>query len=96
MLLNGIASITEYPVVASVVWNLSGASGRRLAEGTGDWEFYGPHWGVGYYKVGRIPEEEVGELEGIPFAFDSAVFARLEGATLDYSEGQFVVIEHVA
>ena len=53
----------------------------------------GPHWGIGFYSPEQVPAESVVEIAGIPFVFPANDAIRLNGATLDVMNGEFVVSE---
>ena len=50
-----------------------------------------PHWLVTYYNIDTRPSGRVTKLDGIPFVFVQRDSSRLNGATLDYRNGRFVV-----
>jgi hypothetical protein len=96
-LLAHMASITEFRPVASVVWIIAGSSGRLDLGGSEHFEFFGPHWSVGFSDAERFPEGTVSEIDGIPFMLDGGRHSlRLIGAVLDYSNGEYVVHESPA
>jgi hypothetical protein len=96
-LLVHMASITEFRPVASVVWIIAGSSGRLDPGGSEHFEFFGPHWSVGFSNAERFPEGTVSEIDGIPFVLDGGRHSsRLIGAVLDYSNGEYVVHESPA
>jgi hypothetical protein len=66
-LLAHMASITEFRPVASVVWIIAGSSGRLDPCGSEHFEFFDPHWSVGFSNAERFPEGTVSEIDGIPF-----------------------------
>jgi hypothetical protein len=93
MLRRIIASISEYQPVVVLSWVLGSSQGRLLPNGEEDIQVRGPHWGIGLHPRAELPSEEVVELAGLPFTF-GAYGAKLEwlnGATLDYANGQFDV-----
>ena len=79
-----MAAITEFKAVASLSWASSVTVGN---------EPRGPQWVVGYYNIASRPWGRVTKIDGIPFVFvqRDAVVATLNGATLDFSGGRFVV-----
>ena len=83
-----MGSIAEAHPIAYVGWVLDQVSG------TGDDAVHlGPGWGVGFYSSSQVPLEAVSHIDGIPFIFEADATHRLNGATLDFVEGQFVVNE---
>jgi hypothetical protein len=79
-----MAAITEFKPVASLSWASSVTVGN---------EQRGPQWIVGYYNIASRPWGRVTSIDGIPFVFvqRDAVVATLNGATLDFRDGRFVV-----
>ena len=67
---------------------------RLLPNGDEEFVNIGAHWGVGFYSPDKVPAHEVVEIDGIPFVFGQGPTSeRLNGATLDYADGKFVVTE---
>ncbi|HSN19685.1 MAG TPA: hypothetical protein VLS49_03360 [Usitatibacter sp.] len=53
-----------------------------------------PGWHVAVYDGAGLPESQKCELEGLPFCFVQGDTARrLDGATLDWANGSFLVRE---
>jgi hypothetical protein len=78
--------------VATVVWSTAGAIERPLSDGTVSVKSVGPGWDVGFYEIERIPKDQVVQIEGIRFYFDQgSISERLNGATLDFENGGFIV-----
>jgi hypothetical protein len=50
-----------------------------------------PRWMVAYYDLDTRPSGRVTQIAGIPFVFLQTASSRLNGATLDYQRGHFVV-----
>jgi hypothetical protein len=96
-LLAHMASIIEYRPVACVVWIIAGSSGSLAPGGSEHFEFFGPHWSVGFSNAERFPEGTVSEIDGIPFVLDGGRHSsRLVGAVHDYSNGEFDIHESSA
>ena len=86
--------ITDFDAVASVLWVTSASAMRLTKNGDEEFENIGPHWGVGFSARGRFPASEIVEIDGIPFVFgQGATSMRLNGATLHFVDGRFVVAE---
>ena len=67
---------------------------RLLPNGEEEFENIGPHWGVGFYSPQQVPSEYIVHIHDIPFAFaQGAISMRLNGAVLDFRDGNFVVTE---
>jgi hypothetical protein len=79
-----MAAITDFKPVASLLWASSVAVGNELR---------GPQWTVGVYNIATRPWGRITSIDGVPFVFvqRDAVVANLNGATLDYCDGRFVV-----
>ena len=54
-----------------------------------------PRWIVAYYDLDTRPSGRVTKIGGVPFVFVQSDSSRLNGATLDYQHGRFVVEEAV-
>ena len=94
-LVSWMASITDFQPVVCVLWMIAGSRGQLLPDGTEEFEFLGPHWTVGFHNAAKLPADEICDIDGIAFVFDYGKrFPRLNGATLDYLDGSFVVIEY--
>ena len=51
-------------------------------------------WGVGFYDIGNRPYGRVIKIDGVRFVFtQERAYTHLNGATLDYRDGRFVVSE---
>ncbi len=48
-------------------------------------------WSVGYHLRTQVPADKIVRLDGVEFYIDDFWHDRLEGKTLDYVEGHFVV-----
>ena len=79
------------PVVC-VLWSTAGSSFSVTPDGDEVFRNLGAHWMIGFHERAKICQEDVAEIEGVPFAFDREA-ARLDGGTLDYVQGRFVVTE---
>jgi hypothetical protein len=80
-----MSAITDYEPVATLLWASTGTGNRPMRE---------PHWGVGFYDIATRPSGRVATIDGIPFVFvQDLAFKRLNGATLDFRSGRFVVAE---
>jgi hypothetical protein len=88
-----IQSIKEFQAVAAIMWTRGLVHQWRKPDGTTGVETSDPKWHVGYFSVSKLPREEIYYLEGIPFIFEECDIARLNGSTLDFSNGVFHVIE---
>ena len=78
-LLANLRSVTEFEPVAALLW----ASEPSAV----------PAWHVAIYDRGTRRWGRVFTLQGIPFVFvQNRAFTHLEQATLDYSNGKFVVL----
>jgi len=83
-LLASISRITDFEAVASVLWGSTVVNGVARE----------PHWGVGFYDKGTRPSGRVTAIQRVPFVFtQDRAYTNLNGATLDYREGRFVVDE---
>ena len=92
-----MSNITEFQPVAAVLWATAGSSGRLLPDGTEQFEFLGPRWMIRYYDMAKLPSGEGVEIDGVPFVFgQDRTSMRLNGAILDYTNGQFIVAEGAA
>lgn len=81
-LLLSISRTTDFEAVASVLW------GSAVVDGVAR----EPRWGVGFYDKGTRPSGRVMAIQGVPFVFtQERAYTNLNGATLDYREGRFVV-----
>jgi hypothetical protein len=53
-----------------------------------------PRWGVAFYDIGKRPYGRVITINSVPFVFtQQRAYTHLNGATLDYRDGRFVVSE---
>jgi hypothetical protein len=50
-----------------------------------------PRWVVAYYDLDTRPSGRVKKIGGVPFVFVQTESSKLNGATLDYRDGRFVV-----
>jgi hypothetical protein len=83
-LLVSLTNITEFEPIATVLWSSTVISGVASA----------PRWGVAYYEKGTRPYGMVTSIQGVPFVFtQKRAYTHLNGATLDYRDGRFVVDE---
>jgi hypothetical protein len=81
-LLLHLSRITEFQPVASLLWSANVVGGVAQEA----------RWGVGFYNIGTRPYGRVTRVQGVPFVFTGARdYTRLNGATLDYRDGRFVV-----
>ena len=80
------------PVVC-VLWSSSGSMFSLRPDGTEDFRDLGAGWGVGFHDRSKLPEDEIVEIDGLPFVFVEAQVPRLNGATLDFREGHFLVTD---
>ena len=89
-----MASITEFRPVVTVAWANAASRTRLLPDGREEISDLGAHWGIGFYSPSKVLPEEVVEIEGIPFTFAQGdISMRLNGATLDFANGKFIVHE---
>jgi hypothetical protein len=83
-LLLSISRTTDFDAVASVLW------GSTVVDGVAR----KPNWSVGFYDKGTRPYGRVTAIQGVPFVFvQDRAHTHLNGATLDYRGGRFVVDE---
>ena len=83
-LLFHLSNITDFEPVAALLWG-SDVTGGITRE---------PRWGIGFYNLGTRPYGRVTRIQGVPFVFtQNRAYMRLNGATLDYRNGRFVVDE---
>jgi hypothetical protein len=86
-LLQEIAQITQFQAVATVLWGASGKAG----------EFPKKHevrWSLAFYDRATRPSGRIALIQGVPFVFvQRRAFTHLNGATLDYSNGRYVISE---
>ena len=79
-----MSRITEFEPTASILWGSTVVGGVTNP----------PHWGVGYYDIGTRPSGRVVSIDGVPFVFtQERAYTYLNGATLDFRDGRFVVNE---
>jgi hypothetical protein len=79
-----LSRITEFEPAASIVWSSNVVDGVT----------HPPRWGVAFYDIGRRPSGRVVSIDGVPFVFTQVrAYTHLNGATLDYRDGRFVVNE---
>jgi hypothetical protein len=79
-----LSRITEFRPAASILW------GSNVVDGVTQ----PPQWGVAFYDIGTRPSGRVVQIGGLPFVFtQQRAYTHLEGATLDYDNGRFVVSE---
>jgi hypothetical protein len=79
-----LSKITEFRPAASILWGSNVVGGVTQP----------PQWGVAFYNIGTRPFGRVVQIEGLPFVFtQQRAYTHLEGATLDYHNGRFVVSE---
>lgn len=79
-----MARITEFEPAASILW------GSTVVDGV----ICPPNWGVAFYDIGSRPAGRVVTIGGVPFVFtQERAYTHLNGATLDFREGRFVVSE---
>jgi hypothetical protein len=92
-----MARIRDFQPVVCVTWRISGSRGWIEPNGDEKIESLGPGWDVGFHDIKKLPPEELCELDGLQFIFDTGrEFSRLHGATLDYTDEGFVVVESAA
>jgi hypothetical protein len=93
-LLAWLDRITEYRAIAAVGGVKSASRMRLLPNGEEEFENIGPHWSVGFYSPDKVPAEQVVRIDDIPFVFGQGnISMRLDGAVLDFRNGQFEVTE---
>ncbi len=88
VLVDMMRGITEFRPIAFVGWVTDQISGTG-AESV----HLGPGWGVGFYSSTQVPAGAIVKIDDIPFVFEASTAHRLSGATLDFDQGKFVVIE---
>ena len=78
-----MAAITDFKPVASLLWGTPTVNDEPRE----------PRWMVGFYNIASRPWGRVTSIDGIPFVFAQrdVVVANLNGTTLDFCEGRFVV-----
>lgn len=88
-----MTSLSEREPIAVLSWIVGSSWGEIAANGEENIHVRGPHWGIGYHGRAKLPPEEIVELAGIPFTFavPGKMMHRLNGATLDYVDGEFEV-----
>jgi len=83
-LLSHMSKITEFEPAASIMW------GSNVVDGV----THPPRWGVAFYDIGKRPYGKVITIDGVRFVFtQERAYTHLNGATLDYRDGRFVVNE---
>jgi hypothetical protein len=83
-LMSHMSKITEFQPAASILWGSDVIDGATRP----------PKWGVAFYDIGRRPYGRVINIEGVPFVFtQERAYTHLNGATLDYRDGRFMVNE---
>ena len=83
-LLLHMSRITEFEPAASIMW------GSNVVDGV----THPPRWGVAFYDIGRRPYGKVTTIDGVRFVFtQERAYTHLNGATLDYRDGRFLVRE---
>jgi hypothetical protein len=91
-LLRDLAAIADFEPIVSVVWS---ERGEVWVEKDGKKEKVRelpPHSGVGFNEIEKIPPDYHQLIDGIIFYFDQGkISERLNGKTLDVSEGCYVV-----
>jgi len=76
--------ITEFEPAASILWGSTVIDGVTRP----------PHWGVAFYNIGTRPSGRVVTIDGVPFVFtQERAYTHLNGATLDFHDGRFIVSE---
>ncbi len=83
-----MSQIEQFRPVACLTWVYD----EMRVDGA-HFEHSGPCWGVGFHSADQLPFDSVVQVAGIPFVFGAQDAARLDGATLDLVNGQFVVNE---
>jgi hypothetical protein len=79
-----MSRITEFQPAASILWGSTVIGGITRP----------PHWGVAFYDIGTRPSGRVVTIDGVPFVFTQhRAYTHLNGATLDFRDGRFVVNE---
>lgn len=83
-LVSHISRITEFRAAASILWGSNVIDGKT----------HPPQWGIAFYDIGTRPSGRVVDMGGVPFVFtQQRAYTHLDGATLDYRDGRFVVSE---
>jgi hypothetical protein len=83
-LLSHMSKITEFEPAASILW------GSNVVDGV----THTPQWEVVFYDIGNRPYGKVITIDGVRFVFtQERAYTHLNGATLDYRDGRFVVNE---
>jgi hypothetical protein len=96
-LVEQMSNIREFQPVASIVWAIAASTGRLLPDGNEKFEFFGPHWSLGYHDRAKLPSEDIFEIDGIPYFFDQPrATAGSVSVTIDHSNGRFIVTDGAA
>jgi hypothetical protein len=83
-LMSHMSRITEFEPAASIMWGSNVVGGVT----------YPARWGVAFYDIGNRPYGRVITIDGVRFVFtQERAYTHLNGATLDYRDGRFVVSE---
>ena len=76
------------PVIA-LTWTVGAKVGDPK---TNEWRTLDPHWGLGAYDADSFPESlRIMEIDGIPIAYGFESDRHLDGGTLHYTGGSFLV-----
>ena len=79
-----MSRITEFRPAASILWSSNVVDGVTRPS----------QWGVAFYDIATRPSGRVVQIGGLPFVFtQQRAYTHLDGATLDYHNGRFVVSE---
>jgi hypothetical protein len=83
-LMSNMSRITEFEPAASIIWSSDVVAGVT----------HPPRWGIAFYDIGKRPYGRVITIDSVRFVFtQERAYAHLNGATLDYRDGRFVVSE---
>ena len=83
---------TNFVPVATVSWSVVGTTFPPDQYGRMRVRHIEPGWDVGFFDRATLSPNDIIEVRGIEFTFDQPVESlRLDGATLDYRDGHFVV-----
>ena len=85
-LMSRMSRITEFEPAASIMW----------ASDVVDGVTHPARWGVAFYDIGTRPYGRVVTIDDVPFVFtQKRAYTHLNGGTLDFRDGRFVVIEGI-
>jgi len=83
---------TNFVPIATVSWSGVGTTFPPDQYGRMRVRHREPGWDVGFFDRATLKADDIVEICGIEFTFDQAAESRrLDGATLDYRDGYFVI-----